>query len=172
MSRTQKLTRAAVLTALALVFLYAGAWVPRGGIALAALACLVGAVVLIECGLWWAVGHYAAVAVLALLLSPDKTPALWYALALGPYPVLKSLIERLSPAALRWALKLAVFCACVAALYFLFSAAFAASVPRLPVYVLLPALAAVFIVFDIAFTRLIGLYLRRVHRANRKEESL
>ena len=172
MSRTRKLTRAAVLTAMAAAFLYAGAWVPRGGIALAALACLIGAVALIECGLWWAVGHYLVTALLALLLSPDKTPALWYALVLGPYPVLKHLIERLSPAALRWALKLAVFCACMAALYFLFSAAFTGAMPRVPGYVLLPALAAVFIVFDIAFTRLIGLYLRRVHRANRKEETL
>lgn len=172
MSHTQKLTRAGILTAMAVVFLYAGAWVPRGGIALAALACLAGAAVLIECGLWWAIGHFAVTALLALLLSPDKTPALWYALALGPWPVLKHLIERLPSAIARWALKLAVFCACMAALYFLFSAAFAASVPRMPVYVLLPALALVFVVFDIAFSRLIGLYLRRVHRANRKEETL
>ena len=162
---TQKLTRAGILTAVAAVFLFAGAWVPRGGIALAALACLVGAAVLIECGLWWAVGHYLVTALLGLLLSPDKTPALWYALVLGPWPVLKHLIERLDSPIARWALKLAVFCACTAALYFLFSAAFAASMPQMPVYLLLPVLAAVFIVFDVAFTRLIGLYMRRVHRA-------
>ena len=172
MSRTQKLTRAGVLTAMAAVFLYAGAWVPRGGIALAALACLVGAVVLIECGLWWAVGHFAVTALLALLLSPDKTPALWYALVLGPWPVFKHLIERLDSPVFRWVLKLAVFCACMAALYFLFSAAFTGAMPRAPLYFLLPALALVFVVFDIAFTRLIGLYMRRVHRANRKEETL
>ena len=57
-------------------------------------------------------------------------------------------------------------------LYFLFSAAFTGAMPQLPLYVLLPALALVFVVFDIAFTRLIGLYMRRVHRANRKEETL
>ncbi len=170
--RTQKLTRAGILTAMAAALLYAGAWVPRGGIALAALACLVGAVVLIECGTRWAVGHFAVTALLGLLLSPDKTPALWYALVLGPWPVLKHLIEALPSAAARWALKLAAFCACMAALYFLFSAAFTDAMPQAPVYLLLPALAAVFVVFDIAFTRLIGLYMRRVHRTNRKEETL
>ena len=53
----------------------------------------------------------------------------------------------------------------MAALYFLFSAAFTGAMPEAPVYLLLPALALVFVVFDIAFTRLIGLYMRRVHRA-------
>ena len=162
---TRKLTRAGILTAMAVALLYAGAWVPRGGIALAALACLVGAAVLIECGLWWALGHYLVTALLALLLSPDKTPALWYALVLGPWPVLKHVIERLESPVARWALKLAVFCVCMAALYFLFSAAFTGAMPEAPVYFLLPALALVFIAFDIAFTRLIGLYVRRVHRA-------
>ena len=162
---TRKLTRAGILTAMAVALLYAGAWVPRGGIALAALACLVGAAVLIECGLWWALGHYLVTALLALLLSPDKTPALWYALVLGPWPVLKHVIERLESPVARWALKLAAFCVCMAALYYLFSAAFTGAMPEVPVYFLLPALALVFIAFDIAFTRLIGLYMRRVHRA-------
>ena len=147
---TRKLTRAGILTAMAVALLYAEAWVPRGGIALAALACLVGAAVLIECGLWWALGHYLVTALLALLLSPDKTPALWYALVLGPWPVLKHVIERLESPVARWALKLA---------------AFTGAMPEAPVYFLLPALALVFIAFDIAFTRLIGLYVRRVHRA-------
>ena len=43
---TKKLTRAALLTALAAAAVCLGAWVPRGGLALAALAALAGAAVL------------------------------------------------------------------------------------------------------------------------------
>ena len=164
---TKKLTRAALLTALAAAILCLGAWVPRGGLALAALAALAGAAVLIECGLGWAVGHFAATVILAMLLSPDKVPALWYAFVFGPWPVLKHLIERLSRPVLRWIVKLAVFAACAAAMYLAFSAAFTGALPQIRWYFLLPALCAVFIAYDIAFSRLIGLYLRRIHRAVR-----
>jgi hypothetical protein len=162
---TKKLTRAALLTALAAAAVCLGAWVPRGGLALAALAALAGAAVLIECGLGWAIGHFAAAAILALLLSPDKLPALWFVFVFGPWPVLKHLIERLRSPAARWLVKLAVFAACAAALYFAFTAAFTGALPQLPWYALLPALCAVFIAYDIAFSRLIGLYMRRIHRA-------
>ena len=83
----------------------------------------------------------------------------------GPWPVLKHLIERLRHPALRWGVKLAVFAACAAALYLAFAAAFTGALPQIPPYFLLPALCAVFIAYDIAFSRLIGLYLRRIHRA-------
>ncbi len=169
MRRTRRLTRASLLTALAAAILLFGAWTPRGGLALAALAALAGAAVLIECGLGWAVGHFAAAAILGLLLCPDKTPALWYAFLFGPWPVLKHLIERLQSPVLRWTLKIAAFCALTAVLYLAFSAAFTAQLPRLPWYVLLACVCGVLIVYDIAFSRLIGLYMRTVHKANRKE---
>ena len=164
---TKKLTRAALMTAVAAAILILGGYIPRGGLALAALAALAGAAVLIECGLGWAVGHYIAAAILGLLLCPDKVPALWYVFVFGPWPVLKHLIERLQHPVLRWTVKLAVFAACAAGLYFAFSAAFTGALPQIPWYLLLPALCAVFAAYDIAFSRLIGLYMRTVHRANR-----
>ncbi len=129
-----------------------------------ALAALLTAAVLIECGVGWALGHYGAVVLLAGLLSPDKTMVLWYAFLFGHYGIFKHWIEGCRFAALRWALKLLLCCGCMALLYFLFSAAFTAGLPRLPWYYLVPGAGIVFIVYDIAFTRLIGLYLRRVHR--------
>ena len=53
----------------------------------------------------------------------------------------------------------------IKALYLAFAAAFTGALPQIPPYFLLPALCAVFIAYDIAFSRLIGLYLRRIHRA-------
>ena len=164
---TKKLTRASLLTALAAGILALSGWVPRGGLALAALAALAGAAVLIECGAGWAVGHFIAAAILGLLLCPDKSAALWFLFVFGPWPVLKHFIERLKRPALRWALKAVTLCALPAVLYFAFSAAFLGQLPKLPWYVLLPCACAALIVYDIAFSRLIGLYLRTVHRASR-----
>lgn len=162
--RTGNLTKAALLTALAAVLVCVSSWLPTGRLALPALAALPTAAAVIECGVGWAAGHYIAVCFLAFLLSPDKTMPLWYAFLFGHYALFKHWIEALSAAILRWILKLTVCYGCMGLLYILFSAAFAAVLPRIPVYWLVPVLGAVFIVYDIAFTRLIGLYMRRVHR--------
>lgn len=164
MKKTKKLTKAAILTAISVVLVCTASYLPSGRLALPALASLLTAAVVLECGTGWAGGHYAAVCILAFLLSPDKTMPLWYAFLFGHYAICKHWIEGLSSAFLRWGSKLTVCFGCMALLYFLFSAAFSAALPKLPVYWLLPALAGVFILYDIAFSRLIGLYMRRVHR--------
>ena len=152
------------MTALAAALVCAASWLPAGRLALPAMAALTTAAAVIECGTGWAVGHYAAVCILAFLLSPDKTMPLWYAFLFGHYALFKHWIERLSSPILRWGLKLAVCFGCMALLYLLFSAAFAAALPPAPIYWIAPALGVVFILYDIAFSRLIGLYMKRVHR--------
>ncbi len=164
MSRTKKLTKAAMLTALSTLALYAAGWLPRGALALTALCAMVTAVVVVECGCGWAAIHAAATFVLGFLLSPDRTLALWYGLFFGHYAIFKHWIEALSSAFLRWVLKLGLFYGCMAALYFLFSKAFIAAMPRLPGYVLALGLGAIFVLYDIAFSRLMGLYARRIHQ--------
>ncbi len=150
------------MTAMSVGILYVSAWLPRGKLALAAAASLLVAAVLMECGTVWAIGHYIATFVLALLLLPDKLPVLWYGLVFGHYGIVKHYIERISQVALQWCFKLLVCYGAMAALYFLFSEMFL--LPSISGYLLIPALGIVFVFYDIAFTRLIGLYLRRVHR--------
>lgn len=152
------------MTVLSVILVCAASWLPAGRLALPALAALTTAAAVIECGTGWAGGHYAASCVLVFLLSPDKTMPLWYAFLFGHYAIFKHWIERISVPILRWALKLTVCYAGMALLYLLFSAAFAAALPKIPLYWLAPVLGLVFIVYDIAFSRLIGLYMRRVHR--------
>lgn len=164
MKKPQKLTKAALLTALAATLVCAASWLPTARLALPALAALTTAAAVIECGVGWAAGHYIAVCLLALLLSPDKTMPLWYALLFGHYAIFKHWIEALSAMVLRCILKLAVCYGCMGLLYLLFSAAFLEALPRISIYWLVPVLGVVFILYDIAFSRLIGLYMRRVHR--------
>ncbi len=164
MKKTGKLTKSALLTALSVILVCCASWLPTGRLALPALAALVTAAVVIECGTGWAAGHYAAVCALALLLSSDKTMPLCYAFLFGHYAIFKHWIERVSALMLQWGLKLLVCYGCMSLLYALFSAAFAAVFPPIPLYWLASALGLVFVLYDIAFSGLIGLYLRRVHR--------
>lgn len=63
--------------------------------------------------LLWAM--YAAIAVLSLLLSPDKEAAAIF-LALGYYPIIRPMLERKRPL-VRWCAKLAIFYAAIALVY-------------------------------------------------------
>lgn len=156
---------AAVLAAASVALLYLGSLLPTGRLALVAAASLLPAAAVLAggAGLGWLV--YCATALLALVLLPDRSCAVAYALVLGWYGPVKSRIERIGRLWLEWALKLALFSAVTAVFYFLFSAMFAALVPLtlLPMRVLvIPILLGAFALYDAAFTRLIGIYCRRI----------
>lgn len=156
---------AAVLAALSVALLYAGSVLPTGRLALVAIASLLPAAAVIEGSVGLGALVYLASALLALLLLPDKTCAVAYALVLGWYGPVKSLIERIDRLWLEWLVKLALFGAVAAVFYFAFGAMFAALLPfaRLPLRVLIiPVLLAAFVLYDIAFTGLIGVYRRRI----------
>ncbi|MBE6931999.1 MAG: hypothetical protein E7464_01280 [Ruminococcaceae bacterium] len=164
MKKTNKLTKSALLTALSVALVCAASWLPTGRLALPALAALITAAVVIECGTGWAAGHYAAVCILTLLLSADKTMPLCYAFLFGHYAIFKHWIERLSVPMLRWGLKVLVCFVCIILFAALFSESFFAALPQSSSVLFWQVLLLIFILYDIAFSRLIGLYMRRVHR--------
>ena len=166
MSRTKKLTFSALIAALCVLCLAGSALLPRITLSLAALAGLFPAAAVVVCGYGWAAGASAAAALLALLLLPDKTAGVWFACFFGHYPIWKALIERFQTERkqplLGWLLKLLGFAACMALLWLAFSGFFAAGIPfdmyeyRYGRYVLLIVLPIAFLVYDIAFSILIG----------------
>ena len=153
-----------VLSALALLFLLAASMLPAGRLGCAALAGVVGAVVLVRCG--WKTGmmSWIAVSVLSLLLSPSKGSAMLYTIFFGPYTLIKNRIERLNRAPLEWVLKL-LFCMAVSVLVFFFSANILGLFPPViagKLWLFLPAVAAVFAAYDIVFSKMIALLLARL----------
>ena len=166
MSRTKKLTLAAMMSALSLICLGGSALLPRVTLSLAALAGIFPAATVITCGYGWAGVGSAAAAALALLLLPDKTAAVWFACFFGHYPLWKALIEHWQTQQGKplwgWALKLLGFGLCMALLYLVFSALFAAAIPydftasAAGPTILIAVLLAAFVVYDIAFSILIG----------------
>lgn len=119
MHRTQTARTAlcGVLGALGLVLLALGSVLPLATYAAPMLAAFALIPLVQDCPPRYAWLTWAATALLALMLLPDRELALTYALVLGPYPMLKQRLDKLPGRPLRLAAKLAVFNAAVLACY-------------------------------------------------------
>ena len=88
--------------------------------ALCVALMLLGAVIpvlMFECGRSMAFTAYGAVSLLSLLFVPDKEVALTFVFLLGYYPLVKPYFDRVRPAVLRWAAKLALCNGAILAMY-------------------------------------------------------
>ena len=172
MNRTKKLTISALIAALCVIFLAGSLLLPRVTLSLAAFAGLFPAVVVIACGYGWAAGASAAAAALALLLLPKKTAGIWFLCFFGHYPIWKALIERWQTEhkkpLLGWLMKLLGFALCMSLLVLLFGKLFAAAIPfqfseySAGPYIILLILPLAFVLYDVAFSILIGWFRLKV----------
>ena len=163
-AKTKSIAIGGMMTALALVMLLIASVAPGGRLVLTALSGVVGAVVIVRCGLGIGVLSWIAVSLLGLLLLPTKGCVLLYAVFFCPYTVLKNRIERLKNRRLEWMLKLA-FCLVVSAVLFYLSSAVLGLFPTVlaqHIEFFLPAVAVVFVVYDIVFSKLIYVILSRL----------
>lgn len=156
--KTKRLTVAAVMTALTVVFMYISSVIPSGRLTFAALACMCTTVVVAETGPGYALISYFASSVLSVLFAPVIG---WlYAGLLGWYPSAKCLIERLRSVYLQWAVKLAAFAVPLAALILFVEGLTGFVFPKFngvkAVYI--AAGAAAMIVFDIVLSKFIQYY--------------
>ena len=104
-----------VLAALAVVVMSLGTIIPVATYICPMVCMLLGQVVLKICGGRVAWAWYGAVALLSVLLAPDKEAAAVFA-ALGYYPMVKPRLEKRK---LPWLWKAALFNAVILALYWL-----------------------------------------------------
>ncbi len=109
----KKIALGGMLAALALVIMCLGGMIPVATYVCPMLCMLVLSVVLKLCGSRIAWAWYGAVALLGLLLGPDKEAAAVF-LFLGYYPILKPRLDKLR---LKWLWKLLLFNTAVLALY-------------------------------------------------------
>ena len=159
---SRQLAVGAVVSALAVVLLYISCLLPTLQLTVIAAAGILSAAVLIECGAARAALVYAAVTVLAFLLLPDKSSALFYALFFGHYPIVKYELERINRPALCWAAKLAVGNVCILLTLWLISLFFPEWQFEYAAWIMWLACLLVFVLFDLALTRLIAFYQFRI----------
>ncbi len=162
--KTKSIAIGGMMTALALVLLLIASLSPGGRLVLTALSGVVGAVVIVRCGLGIGVLSWIAVSLLSLLLLPTKGCAILYAVFFGPYALLKNCMERQGNRILEWILKLA-FCVVVAAALFNFSSAVLGLFPTAlaeHVEFFLPVVVIGFVIYDIVFSKLLYAILSRL----------
>ncbi len=159
---TKKLAMCAMLAALGVVMLYAGALIEVIDISMAVIASLLCVVAVIEYGggAPWMI--YGVTSVLSVLLLPNKTPAVLYALFFGFYPILKERFEK-KPRVFAWVMKLLTFNLSLiimgAAAIYLTLGVNNSLLNPIYIGIVIVLSQAVFVLYDIALTRLISFYL-------------
>ena len=165
--KTKYITVSAMLCALGVILLGLGSVIEVLDLSTAVLASLLGVYAVIEMGKGYPWMIWLVTSILAILLLPLKTPALFYALFAGYYPILKEKLEKL-PRVLSIVLKLAVFHLSLGLIYLLLKLFLPTMLETyglqwLP-WVLYGMLLVCFVLYDIALTRLITFYLLRLRK--------
>lgn len=154
---------AAVLAAFQVAFMALACFVPTGQLGFLGVASLFGVAAVVELGTAGGALVYAACAILGFLVLPSKTLAGLYAVFFGPYPVVKALAEPRKRWT-EWITKLLFFNAALTVAIFalkmtvfdLFNIKFG-----VPLYYL--GGNVVFVIFDIAVSRALTVYMSRIH---------
>lgn len=150
-----------VLTGLSLLLILLTRAIPFAEMALPAVAGALLIVGVMELGPKWSAVIYAAVSLFALIFTFDNGAAFYYIVFFGLYSIVKNHIEHLHSKPLQWVVKIIFFNLCAVALYFIISAV--SGLPSAFAKYGLPIIAvaanAIFIVYDIALSRLIVTYV-------------
>ena len=167
MKNTKKTTFCAILSALAAVVMLVS-YFPYFTYAVPAVAGLLVMVTVIEIGCKWAFLTYISSAFLAFLFAETESKLIFICF-FGFYPIVKCLIEKFRKPIIEWILKLLVFNLCVISLYYIFAEVLMLSfedMGKLAEYgavILLILGNIVFVVYDIAVSRLAVTYIYRLH---------
>lgn len=169
MKTSYKVALGGIISSLSLLTMILGGIIPGLEYTVPAIAGMLLVIIVIEIGLRWAFLTYIGVALLTFFIVPNKESGLLFIAFLGYYPVLKSVLEtKLKKRYLQWMSKLIVFNIALAVYYRLVMWLVAApelaesvdELGRYALYILAAAANAVFIVYDIALTRIINTYLK------------
>lgn len=166
MNKSFQVALGGVLAALSLAIMLLTGFIPVGTYACPALAGILLVVIVIELGAKWAWAVFAVISILSLFFAGDKEAALYFVMFFGFYPILKAKIETaFSKHWVQYLLKYAVFNICMVAAFFLALYVFGVPAESFVVFgFYLPWLFLLFgnvffVVYDIAVTRLVVLYV-------------
>jgi len=116
-TRSYAIALSGILSAICIVLMFCTGFIPIGVYILPAVAGLVVWIIYREISRKWALLCYAAVALLALLLTPDIESKLLFTGFFGYYPVIRDLLTKIKPAVLSFLLRFICFNVPVVAIY-------------------------------------------------------
>lgn len=167
MKQSSKCAVGGIVAALSLVLMISVAIIPFMTYALPALAGAFIVFVVIEIDKKWAAGVYAAVAILGIFLVPEKEVAVLYLAFFGYYPILKAVIESKTGTVVGWILKILTFEITMIVSYWLMIKFMGVTIDEMDEFgvwaipMLLGLGTFAFIMYDIAVSKLVILYLKR-----------
>lgn len=167
MKQSSKCALGGIIAALSLVLLISVAIFPFMEYALPAVAGALVILMVIETDKKWAFGVYCAVAILGLFLVPNKEVAIMYFAFFGYYPILKAMIESRLPSALSWIIKVGTFVTTMVVSYAFMMRFMGVTIDEteefgmIAIPILLGVGAFTFILYDIALTKMVMLYLMK-----------
>ncbi|MBO5274880.1 MAG: hypothetical protein IJA85_01655 [Clostridia bacterium] len=159
MSKIRKTALCSILAAMGVMFLYIGSVITVLDLTMTAIASLIVVFCVIELNGYYPWLTYGVTAILAILLLPNKLTGVIYLCFGGLYPILKANFERYHYV-VSWILKLSVFN--TGLLIAILISQFLLHLGDEGLELTLPVLAVgnlVFVLYDVAMTRLITLYL-------------
>lgn len=168
LKQSAKTALGGVGAALMLALMFLLSVFPSATIAAPAVASVVMVFAVLELGKGWAIGEYAATAILALLILPSKEAAVLFAVFFGYYPIIKAVIEKkIRRRVPEWTVKIVLFLAIVSAAYYLMIRFMGVEFEEIgkygraaiPLLLLFGAIA--FVAYDFCLTLFVSEYLRR-----------
>ena len=164
MKKSKKIALCAIMSALSVLVLFAGAVIDVLSMTAAAIASLLVVLIMIEVGNPYPWLVWGVTSALSMILLPNKFPAIMYFVLCGIYPILKEQFERLHYV-VSWVLKLSVFnialLAMITATKYIFYLNDSELDFTVPVIVI-GNLAL--ILYDIAMSKIITLYLIKIRK--------
>ncbi len=159
----RKIAFTAIFAAFSVICLYLAAVLPTGQLGFLGVSSLFEIAAVCEYGVTGGILVLVVTAVLGFVIVPDKTAALLYLCFFGWYPLVKLFAEKLKPA-LSWVVKLITYNIAVSVCLFALKFTFISYEIGTAYYIICYALAnVVYIVFDIAVSRAIMVYMSRIY---------
>ena len=162
--KTKSIALAAVMAALCVIILLLGSVLTVLDLSCAAAASLLVILCVIELDGYYPWLVWGVVSLISLLLLPDKFGALVFFAFAGHYPILKQHIERI-PGALQWVIKILLFNMLLTAI--LAASRFILGIPEEELgfsFMVYGICNLTFVLYDIALTRLISLYIFKLRK--------
>lgn len=174
LNKSSKTALGGIIAAVSVVLMFLTSIIPTLTYAVPAAAGLLLVIMVIEIDKKWATVVYIAVSILSALLIADKESAVMYIAFFGYYPIVKQPIEKHLNKYLAWVIKLLIFNISIIASYLLLIYVFNLDMDdfgeftKTALILLYLAFNVVFVLYDVALTRLITAYLNRWQRQFRK----
>ena len=174
LNKSSKTALGGIIAAVSVVLMFLTSVIPTLTYAVPAAAGLLLLIMVIEIDKKWATIVYVAVGILSALLIADKEAATMYIAFFGYYPIIKQPIEKHLNKYLCWIVKMIIFNASIIASYLLLIYVFNLSLDdfgeftKIGLIVLYIVFNVVFVIYDIALTRLITAYIYKWQKHFRK----